>query len=189
MDTGEVTELIRKFRTGDRLAEEQLLEILYPELRTIAARLMRRERQGHTLQTTALVNEAYIRIVGSGQLNFEDRAQLLGLASRVMRNLLIDRARSKNSQRHGGNQYKLSLDQLDLGTLEMAAEDLISVHEALNALAQEDERCAKALEGHYFGGLSEKELAACMGVSSRTVKRDLNYAKAWIYDRLAPTRR
>ena len=184
MDTGEVTGLIRKFRQGDRDAEGRLLELLYPEMRIIAARLMRRERPGQTLQTTALIHEAYIRIVGSRDISFEDRSQLLGLASRVMRNVLIDRARSKKAQRHGGDRYEISLDLLELGTA-ARTEDLIAVHEALEALADEDERCAKALEGHYFGGLTEKELAAYMGVSSRTVRRDLNYAKAWVYDRLA----
>jgi RNA polymerase sigma factor (TIGR02999 family) len=185
MDSGEVAESIQKFRSGDREAEARLLEMLYPELRLIASRMMRREAPGHTLQTTALIHEAYIRMADGCELDFEDRSQLLGLAARVMRNLLIDHARSKRAQRRGGpNRHKINLEGLELGK-DSRLEDVLGVHEALEALAHEDERSAKALEGHYFGGLSEKELAAWLGVSVRTIKRDLEYARAWVYDRLS----
>jgi len=186
MGAGDITELIRRFRDGDRDAEAPLLELLYPELRTIASRLMKRERPGHTLQTTALIHEAYIKIVGGRALSFEDRSQLLGLASRVMRNLLTDHARSKKAHRRGGDLRRISIDLFEPCVVNRA-DEIITVHEAIEALAREDERCARAIEGHYFGGLTEKELSACLGVSSRTVRRDLDYAKAWVYDRLAQT--
>lgn len=158
---------------------------------------MRRERPGHTLQTTALIHEAYIRLINSGQaretggrglmeLDFENRSRLLGLASHVMRNLLVDHARSRAARRRGGpEQRRIPLEELRAGEVGMS-DDIMAVHEALDALSAEDERSARALEGHFFGGLTIEELAAWLKVSTRTVKRDLGFAKAWIYRRLLP---
>ena len=186
MDTGEITGLLIKSREGDCVAQDRLTELLYPELRRIASRFMSRERAGHTLQTTALVHEAYIRIMDGDSLSFKDRSHILGLAAHVMRNLLIDHARAKLAQRRGGAERRdVPLDLLQLSG-ENSLEEILAIHTALEALAREDERCAKAIEGHFFGGLTIDELAAWLEVSTRTVKRDLAFAKAWLYTRLEP---
>jgi RNA polymerase sigma-70 factor (ECF subfamily) len=186
MDAGEITGLLIKSREGDGIAHDRLTELLYPELHRIAARFMRRERSGHTLQATALVHEAYIRIMDGDSLSFKDRSHILGLAAHVMRNLLIDHARSKVAQRRGGpDRREVPLDLLQLSE-ENSLEDILTIHTALEALALEDPRCAKAIEGHFFGGLTIEELAAWLEVSSRTVKRDLAFAKAWLSARLVP---
>jgi RNA polymerase sigma-70 factor (ECF subfamily) len=186
MGVGDITGLIIKSRDGDPIATEHLMEMLYPELRRIAGRLMKRERPGHVLQTTALIHEAYIRMMDGSSLDFENRSQLLGLASRVMRNLLVDHARSNMAQRRGGPEQRrvpLEVIQMLIGN---SPEDVMAVHDALEALAMEDLRSAKALEGYFYGGLTIEELAAWLHVSARTVKRDLEFAKAWMYQRLVP---
>jgi RNA polymerase sigma factor (TIGR02999 family) len=147
---------------------------------------MRKERPGNTLQTTALVHEAFLRISDSEAIRHpKDRSHLLGLAGCVMRNILVDRARAKKAQRRGGpHRVEVPIDKLQLFDSNWSAEDVLALNEALEALAAEDARAAKALEGYFFGGLTIEEVADWLEVAPRTIKRDLSYAKAWIRQRL-----
>jgi RNA polymerase sigma factor (TIGR02999 family) len=186
MHSGEITVLLEKLRAGDRSAEHRLYELVYPQLHEIAGRFMRKERAGDTLQTTALVHEAFLRISDLEALrNPRDRSHLLGFAGCVMRNILVDRARARNAGRRGGPYLvELPIDSLQVFDSNWSAEDVLMLNEALEALAAEDERSAKALEGHFFGGLTIDEVADWLDVAPRTIKRDLSYAKAWIRKRL-----
>jgi RNA polymerase sigma-70 factor (ECF subfamily) len=181
---GEITRLLCEIRNGNRNAESELVAALYPDLHRIAAHLMKRERTDHTLQTTALLNQAYLRLMEGNPGEFKDRAQFLGFAAHIMRNILIDHARARSARRRGGsNMRRVPIEDIDVFSEENFEEVLI-VNDALSLLSKEDSRAARALESHIFGGLSIEEIAAYIGTSPRTVKRDLSFAKAWIYRQL-----
>jgi RNA polymerase sigma factor (TIGR02999 family) len=162
----------------------ELFTLVYAELRRIAAREMRRERPGRTLQTTALVHEAYLRLLKDASLSFESRAHFLGIAARAMREILIEHARGRGARKRGGGAVRLTLDD---ATAAVAAPDVdvLALDEALQRLARLDERHARVVELRYFGGLSVEETAAALDLSPATVKRAWTLARAWLYRELA----
>lgn len=179
-DPGPVTELLREWQQGNQSALAELTPLVYDEIRRIAHRFMRRERDGHTLQTTALVNEAYVRLIGHQQNNWNDRAHFFAVTAQVMRHVLVDHARRKHYLKRGGEQEQLPLDEVAVMS-EQRASELVALDEALSALAKLDPRKARVIELRYFAGLSLEETAEVMGVSVMTVRRDWRAAKAWLY--------
>jgi RNA polymerase sigma factor (TIGR02999 family) len=180
---GDVTELLRGFRTGDQEAERKLLDAVYADLHRMAARLMRRERPDHTLQATALIHEAYVHLVDQHSKNWQNRAHFFGVAAQVMRRILVDYARRHRAAKRGGGQHKVTLDDSLLLT-DTQSEELLVLDEALSRLSQFDPRRSRVVELRFFGGLDEEEVAEVLGVTSRTVKRDWSVAKAWLYSEL-----
>jgi RNA polymerase sigma factor (TIGR02999 family) len=175
-----VTELIEHARSGDQRALDRLLPVVYDELRRIAARQVRRERQGGTLQATALVHEAYMRLAQDSQLSFQNRAHLLGIAARAMREILIEHARARGAQKRGGHDARVTLDE---GMLADAAQqvDMLALHDALEKLAAIDAEQAQIVELRFFGGLTIEEAGEVLRISPATVKRDWAVARAWLY--------
>lgn len=181
--SGEITQLLQALRAGDREAEDQLLDVVYGELHRIAARHMRRERIDHTLQATALIHEAYVRLIDQQAKDWQNRTHFYAVAAQVMRRILVDHARTHGTAKRGGGQYKVSLDDaLPLTTEQSDA--LVALDEALSRLSKFDPRKSRIVELRYFGGLSVEEIARALGISSRTVKRDWTVAKAWLYGEL-----
>ena len=180
----QITRLLVDWRNGDQAALEQLVPLVHDELRRVARRHMAHERAGHTLQATALVNEAYLRLIDIRQVNWQDRAHFFAMSSRLMRRILVDFARSKGYQKRGGGAQKVSLDEA-LIVSEDARHDLVAIDDALNALAGIDSRKAQVVEMRFFGGLSVQETAEALKVSVDTVMRDWKLAKAWLLRALA----
>jgi RNA polymerase sigma factor (TIGR02999 family) len=182
-DTGGLTLLLNRMQKGDRAAGEQAAARIYGELHRIASREMRRERPGHTLQTTALVNEAYLRLSAAGSLEIQSRGHFFAVASQQMRRILVDHARSAGAQRRGGGAV-----QLDLGAVQLGAEgrslDLLLLDESLAALEKIEPRAAKVVELRYFGGHTDKEVVEALGVSLATVRRDWEFARSWLFRRM-----
>lgn len=175
-----VTELLHAWSDGDKTALDQLLPVVYDELRRQASRYLRREAEGHTLQTTALVNEAYLRLVDQKNIRWQNRAQFFGIAAQLMRRILVDHARAKHRAKRGGHDLRVTLDD----AVAIAANqeiDLIALDAALDRLAQIDEQQSKVVEMRFFSGLNVEETAEALRVSPATVKRDWNVAKAWLY--------
>lgn len=176
-----LTELLLDWSRGDKAALEKLTPLVYDEVRRIAHRFMLRERDGHTLQTTALVNEAYVRLLGQQQIDWNSRAHFFAVISQVMRHVLIDYARRRHYVKRGGSDaQRVSLEEASLMSDERA-EELLVLDEALTKLAQMDARKAQVVELRYFGGLSLVETAEALDVSVMTVRRDWRAAKAWLY--------
>jgi RNA polymerase sigma factor (TIGR02999 family) len=180
----QVTKLLVDWRNGDQAALEQLIPLVHDELRRVARRHMAHERVGHTLQATALVNEAYLRLIDIRQVNWQDRAHFFAMSSRLMRRVLVDFARSKGYQKRGGGAQKVSLDEALIVSSEPGA-DLVALDDALDALAAFDARKAQVVEMRFFGGLSVEETAEALKVSVDTVMRDWKLAKAWLLRELA----
>ena len=176
----DVTLLLNKLAAGDQKAAAELVPLVYEELRRLAARRLRHERPNHTLQTTALVHEAYVKLAGQRDANWQNRAQFFGVASQVMRRILVDYARGKRRIRRGGKQQKVSLDNVLLVSPDRT-EEVLAVHESLSRLEMLDARQARIVELRYFGGLTVEEAAEVLGISAKTVMRELNVAKAWLY--------
>jgi RNA polymerase sigma-70 factor (ECF subfamily) len=176
----EVTQLLAAWREGDQGALDKLMPLVYDELRRIASRYMKREHAGHTLQTTALVNEAYLRMVGQQNVDWQNRAHFFGVAASVMRHLLVDRARANGRVRRGENPQRVPLDEGAVVS-EQKGEELLALDEALTRLNEIDDRKVKIVELRYFSGLSAEETAEVLGVSEITVKREWLKAKAWLY--------
>jgi RNA polymerase sigma factor (TIGR02999 family) len=175
----EVTQLLRAWSEGDQSALDQLYQIVYDELRRLAHRYMSRENAGHTLQTTALVNEAYLRLAEVKDMNWQDRAHFFAVSANVMRRILIDEARARRAERRGGDNLTIALDEaLDVGRGEDL--DLLTLDLALQSLAQINQRQSQVIELRYFGGLSIEETAEVLKVSADTVMRDWRFAKAWL---------
>jgi RNA polymerase sigma factor (TIGR02999 family) len=164
---------------GDRSALDQLLPLVNDELRQLARRYMRRESPGHTLQTSALVNEAYLRLIDQKQVQWQNRAHFFGIAAQLMRRILIDHARKAHYAKRGGGAIKVSLDEAAAVTEARAAE-LLAVDEALEKLTAMDARKGRIVELRFFGGLTEEETAEVMGISTPTVQREWRAAKAWL---------
>jgi RNA polymerase sigma-70 factor, ECF subfamily len=179
-EPGEVTRLLKDWSGGDAQALDRLMPIVYTELRAVAARYFRRERQEHTLQPTALVNEAYLRLIDQKQVQWQNRAHFIGVAAQMMRRILVDHAKGHNRAKRGGGARKVSLDEAAALT-EERADDLVELDRALTALAAFDERKSRIVEMKYFGGLSVGETAEVLNVSEVTVARDWKLAKAWLY--------
>jgi RNA polymerase sigma-70 factor (ECF subfamily) len=179
---GEVSGLLRAWSAGDRAALDQLTLIVYDELHRLARSYMRRERSGHSLQTSALVNEAYMRLVDYKSMQWQNRSHFFAVSAQLMRRILVDHARRHNLKRGGGVPH-VSLD----GTAEVGgrAADLVALDSAMEALARLDPRKVQVVEMRFFGGLSVEETAAVLNVSPVTVMRDWSSAKAWLYRELA----
>ena len=178
VETGEVTRLLQCWSDGDRSALDTLIPIVRAELRTLAAALLRRERTGHTLQATALVHEAYLRLVDQAGLSCHSRSQFFAIAANLMRHILVDHTRRHRSAKRGGGN-KIALEEVaGFLTYEEGGVDLLALDEALNQLTERDPRQGQIVELRFFGGLTENEIAALLGVSVITVKRDWRMAKA-----------
>ncbi len=174
-----VTELLLAWGRGERSALDELVPIVHQELRRLARLQLRGERINHTLQTTALVNEAFIRLVDLRRIQWQDRAHFLSLSARLMRRILVDHARSRNYQKRGGGAVSVALDETLIGSVERGA-DLVALDDALEGLAREDPRKSQVVELRFFGGLSVEETAEALKVSAETVLRDWRLAKVWL---------
>ena len=175
---------------GDRQALDEMLSAVYTELHRIAARYLSHERPGHTLQPTALVHEAYLRLAGQRNADWGNRAQLLGLAAGMMRRILVNHARDRSAAKRGGDAQRVSLSLADLAAEPRPDDvDTIALHEALERLEQRDARKGRVVELKYFGGLTNDEIAEVLGISGATVEREWKFARAWLYDVLTGTER
>jgi RNA polymerase sigma factor (TIGR02999 family) len=183
-DGGTVTLLLNRWRAGDRAAAGQLIDLVYGELHRIAAREMGRERAGHTLQTTALIHEAYIQLCQRNPADWTDRAHFYAVAAQQLRRILVDHARRTQSEKRGGDVIKLSILDSD-GPMASVDERLVAVDEALSRLQSLDERAAKVVELRFFGGLTEAEAAEALGISVATLKRDWEFARTWLTRQLS----
>lgn len=184
---GEVTRLLLAWRKGDRDALERLIPLVYGELHRMAERYLRRERPGHTLQPTAIVNEAYLRLVGGELPDWQNRAHFFAVAAQSMRRILVEHARRRDAQKRGGGGTRYLLDTVVM--TEPRAVDLIAVDDALARLAELDPEQARVVEMRFFGGLTEEETAAVLSVSSKTVQRKWLAAKIFLYHELSGSSR
>ena len=175
-----VTEMLREWSAGHAEVLDELMPLVYDELRRQASRFLRKERSNHTLQTTALINEAYLKLVDQRNVQWQNRAHFFAIASTAMRRILVDYARERNREKRGGSVENLPLDEALQISSEEKSVDLIALDEALTRLAKFDERQAKVVELRYFSGLSIDETAEILGVSNATVRLDWNLAKAWL---------
>jgi RNA polymerase sigma-70 factor, ECF subfamily len=175
----EVTQLLQAWCRGNKAALGQLIPLVHEELHRLAHRYMRRERSGHMLQTSALLNEAYLRLIDVNQVEWRNRAHFFAISANLMRRILVDFARSRGYRKRSGHVRKVILDEACIASPQQGA-DLVALDDALNAMAGFDPRQAQVVELLFFAGLSEKEAAEGLGVSSRTVKRDWASAKAWL---------
>ena len=177
----DVTRLLVQWSGGDREAFDRLVPFIYDELHRIAERQFRRERADNTLQPTALVNELYLRLIKQSEVNWKNRSQFFGIAAKIMRQVLVDRARARNASKRGSGNYKLDLT--DAGDVPNKTEglDLLALDQALERLASFDEQQTRIVEMRFFGGLSIEETAEAMGISPATVKREWALAKAWLF--------
>ena len=177
-----ITQLLAEWRDGNQSALDELYPLVYDELHRLARRYMSRERKGHTLQTTALINEAYVRLVGQ-KVNWANRSHFFAISAQIMRRILIDHARRHAYAKRGGGAQQVSLDEAAAVTPDQSAE-LIRLDEALTSLAEMDPRRSQVVELRYFGGLKNEEIAGVLNVSENTVTRDWNMARAWLYQQL-----
>ena len=180
----EVTELLLAWSAGDQGALDRLVPLVYAELHRLAKSYMRKERAGQTLQTTALIHEAYLRLIDANQVQWQNRAHFFGVAAHIMRQILVAMARERGAQKRGGGVRQVSLDEQLIVSPEQD-EDLVAIDEALSALAEVDARKAKVVELRFFGGLTEEETATALKVSPETVRRDWRIARAWLRRKLS----
>jgi RNA polymerase sigma-70 factor, ECF subfamily len=180
----EITQLLREISQGSHEAERRLMPLVYQELHRLAHSYMRKERSDHTLQTTALVHEAYLKLVGLDEIDWVDRSHFFAVAAQLMRRILVDYARSRSAAKRGGSAHPLPIEDA-LPISEESLDFILSIHEALDRLAVLDARQARIVELRFFTGLSIDETARVVGVSSRTVKRDWDMAQAWLYTELS----
>jgi len=179
----EVTELLLDWRRGDAAALDQLIPMVYDDLRRVAARQLRGERTDHTLQPTALVHEAYGRLVGA-DITWTDRAHFFAIAARTMRRVLVDHARAHDREKRGGGAVRVTLDE-NLAVDAGRPEDVLALDAALEQLAEVDPRKAEVVQLHFFGGLTYDQIAEALGISPATVDRDLRMARAWLFRKLS----
>jgi RNA polymerase sigma factor (TIGR02999 family) len=186
-DSEGVTRLFNEWQNGDQQALDSLIPLVYQELRTIAGRYLSRESSGHTLQSTALVHEAYFKLIGQRRVRWQNRAHFFGIAAQMMRRILIDHARHQSRDKRGGPAPTLSLDDA-VATAGMETDvDLLALDEALTSLARIDPRGARIIELRFFSGLTLEETAEVVGISAGTVKRDWSAARAWLYREMRQT--
>lgn len=183
MTGADVTQLLLAWGNGDQRAFEQLLPLIYDELRQLAERYLKRERAGHTLQATALVHEAYLKLINQQQVEWQNRAHFYGIAAHAMRRILIDYARSRQADKRGSGEPRLSLDE-NLTVVNEPHRELLALDDALTALAIFDAQKSRIVELRYFGGLSIEETAAALGIGTATVIRQWRLAKAWLHNEL-----
>lgn len=177
---GEVTLLLRKVREGRTGAADQLIHLVYQELRRIAGACLRKERPGHTLQPTALINEAWLRLADQTQVDWRDRAHFFGVAAQMMRRVLVDHARARLADKRGAGAAVVNLDWVEIDSGPQKLEEILAVDEALERLRHLDSQQAQIVEMHYFAGMTVKETAAVLGVSPRTVDREWALSSAWL---------
>ncbi len=178
--TANVTTLLDRYQNGDRAAGDRLWDQVYTDLRRVAHRRLLGERSGHTLGTTALVHECYLRLVDQSEVEWQSRLHFFAMASRVMRNILVDYARRKKAQKRGGDAPHLNLEDIRVAGSTGSADLFIALDQALEQLEKTDERLARVVECRFFGGMQEKEIADLLGVSPRTIRRDWRKAKLWL---------
>ncbi len=183
----EVTQLLVAWSNGDSSARDALMPLVHDELRRLAHRYMGRERGNHTLQTSALVNEAYLRLIDQKDVHWQNRAHFFGIAARIMRRILVDYARKRGFAKRGGNVQPVPFDEAMIVSPERAAE-VVALDDALNGLAELDQRKSQIIELRFFGGLSIEETAEVLGVSPGTVMRDWTFAKAWLRREITGTK-
>jgi RNA polymerase sigma-70 factor (ECF subfamily) len=181
----EITQMLRECSEGKQSAWDNLLPLVYDELHRQAARYLRKERPDHTLQTTALINEAYLKLIDQRNVNWESRTHFFAIAAQAMRRILVDYARGTNRKKRGGNDIKLPLDEAVLVAANDRSVDLIALDEALNKLAERDQRQARIVELRYFSGLTLEETAEALSISRATVASDWSIAKVWLYRELS----
>ena len=179
-----ITQLLKDWSSGDATALEKLMPLVYDELHRLAHLYMRREKSKQTLQTTALVNEAYLRLVDQDQVQFENRAHFFGIAARLMRRILVDDARKRNFAKRGGGMIHVPLDEV-ANALQEEVANVVALDEALTVLAQKDSRQSEIVELRFFGGLSIEETAVVLKVSPGTVMRDWTFARAWLRNEMS----
>ena len=184
MTPGDVTQILLEFKKGSKDAQDQLIPLVYKELRRIAGAHLRREAANHSLQPTALVHEAYLRLVGITEIDWQSRAHFFSVASTVMRRILVDHARANRAGKRGGGEDTILLDE-GLVPSASRAPEILALDDALQQLALLDERQAKIVEMRFFAGMTEEETGNVLGISARTVKRDWRIAKAWLFKELA----
>ncbi len=182
----QVTQLLMAARAGDRGALDRLLPAVYGELRKLARSQLRRERQDHTLLATGLVHEAYLKLVDQAQVEWQGRAHFFGVAARAMRQVLVDHARKRGTEKRGGDRVRTTLGDKGLGK-ELSFEELVALDDALTRLGELDERLPRVVELRFFAGLKEQEIAEVLDTSERTVQRDWARARAWLYKELYPS--
>jgi RNA polymerase sigma-70 factor, ECF subfamily len=183
-ELAEITGWLTRWREGDEQARDRLFSVVQPQLRLIAARLMQRERRDHTLEPNAVVNELYLRLLGSQPISYEDRAHFFAIAAQTMRRILIDHARARVAGKRGGEQQRVALSDAGGWTAAIPSEQLLDLDRLLLALEQADPRAARVVELRFFGGLREEDVAEVLKVSVITVKRDWKAARAWLAARL-----
>jgi RNA polymerase sigma factor (TIGR02999 family) len=177
--SAEITGLLKAWSGGDQAALERLAERVYPELRLMARRHMKNERQANTLQATALVHEVYLRLIDVTKVEWRERAQFFVMAAQMMRHILVDAARARSAHKRGGNAVKVNLDETALLSI-APSRSILALDEALTAFSRVAPRQAKVVELRYFGGLTEQEIVTALKISPRTVRRDWDLAKAWL---------
>jgi RNA polymerase sigma-70 factor, ECF subfamily len=180
----EITQLLAEWSDGNQSALDELYPLVYDELHRLARRYMSRERQGHTLQTTALINEAYVRLVDQRNVHWANRSHFFAISAQIMRRILIDHARRHAYAKRGGGAQQVSLDEAAIVTRTAGAE-LLRLDEALKSLAEMDPRRSQVVELRYFGGLNNEEIAGVLNISENTVTRDWNMARAWLHRQLS----
>lgn len=181
-----ITEILRQWSNGKQEALDELMPLVYAELRRQAAQYLRRERHNHTLQTTALINEAYLKLIDQRDVNWESRSHFFAIASQAMRRILVDYARTRNREKRGGAAENLPLEEaLQIQAMEGRSIDLIALDEALTKLAEIDEQQARVVELRYFADLSLESTAEALHISRATVARDWSVAKAWLFRELS----
>ena len=181
--SGEITRLLEEIQAGDKAAEARLMQAVYPKLRRIAAHYLRQERVGHTLQATALVNEAYLQLLGQAGASLRGRTHFFAAAAQSMRRILIDYARTRNAIKREGHRQRVELTDV-LAVSEERLDEILAVDQALTRLAEREPRQSRVVELRFFGGLSRDEVAEVLGIAPRTVERDWNFARAWLHGEL-----
>lgn len=182
---GQVTLLLNELKLGNKAALGRLIPLVYQELRSLAAHCLRAERIGHTLQPTALIHELYLRLVDQDRANWQDHAHFLAVAAQLMRRILVDYARARQASKRRGTAVEVDITAVELGGAEVSIEEVLSVDEALERLAQLDPQQTRIVELRYFAGLTVEETAEALGISARTVKRDWAMASAWLRTELS----
>ena len=183
---GDVTQLLKRMESGDRDAVEQLFPLVYDQLRGAARRALAGERPGHTLQATELVHEAYFKLLGSAQVEWQGRAHFVAIAARAMRQILVDHARRRQADKRGGGAQHVTLGDAQ-AELALPTEELLALDAALDRLQEQDPRLRSVVEYRFFGGLTEKEIAEVLDLTIRTVQRDWVKARAWLHQEIYPT--
>jgi RNA polymerase sigma factor (TIGR02999 family) len=180
----EVNRLLQRWSEGDEEAAARVFPLVYDELHRMASAMFRRERQDHTLQTTAVIHEAYLNLMKGRQVDWQNRAHFFGLMTRIMRRVLVDHARSHNRSKRGGGSFKVAIEEADGASIEESP-DVVALDEALTRFSEIDPEKARVIELRFFGGLTIEETAVCLGISKATVIRQWRLARAWLYTELS----